>query len=73
MARTSSVLRCASASFTDPYLLPDLIPALKNVAPQMQLDVEENITASLEKLLRNGKLDVIVIALPFGDARNISC
>lgn len=73
MARTSSVLRCASASFTGPYLLPDLIPALKNVAPQMQLDVEENITASLEKLLRNGKLDVIVIALPFGDARNISC
>ena len=51
-----------------PYLLPDLIPALKKVAPQMPLEVEENITANLDTLLRNGKLDVIVIALPFGDA-----
>jgi len=51
-----------------PYLLPDLIPALKKVAPQMALEVEENITANLDTLLRNGKLDVIIIALPFGDA-----
>jgi LysR family hydrogen peroxide-inducible transcriptional activator len=50
-----------------PYLLPDLIPALKKVAPQMPLEVEENITANLETLLRNGKLDVIIVALPFGD------
>jgi LysR family hydrogen peroxide-inducible transcriptional activator len=51
-----------------PYLLPDLIPALKKVAPQMPLEVEENITANLDTLLRNGKLDAIIIALPFGDA-----
>ncbi len=51
-----------------PYLLPDLIPALKKVAPDMPLEVEENITANLDILLRNGKLDVIVIALPYGDA-----
>jgi LysR family hydrogen peroxide-inducible transcriptional activator len=51
-----------------PYLLPDLIPALKKVAPQMPLVVEENITANLDTLLRNGKLDAIIIALPFGDA-----
>jgi len=51
-----------------PYLLPDLIPALKKVAPHMPLEVEENITANLDTLLRNGKLDAIVIALPFGDA-----
>jgi LysR family transcriptional regulator, hydrogen peroxide-inducible genes activator len=51
-----------------PYLLPDLIPALKKVAPAMLLEVEENITANLETLLRNGKLDVIIVALPFGDA-----
>ncbi|MDP2762451.1 MAG: LysR substrate-binding domain-containing protein [Sideroxyarcus sp.] len=48
-----------------PYLLPDLIPALKKVAPRMALEVEENITANLESLLRSGKLDVIIIALPF--------
>jgi LysR family hydrogen peroxide-inducible transcriptional activator len=51
-----------------PYLLPDLIPALKKLAPGMPLEVEENITANLDTLLRNGKLDVIIIALPFGDA-----
>lgn len=51
-----------------PYLLPELIPALKKIAPQMPLEVEENITANLDTLLRNGKLDVIIIALPFGDA-----
>lgn len=51
-----------------PYLLPDLIPALKKLAPKMPLEVEENITGNLETLLRNGKLDVIIIALPFGDS-----
>ncbi len=51
-----------------PYLLPALVPALKKLAPEMPLNVEENITANLDTLLRNGKLDVIVIALPFGDA-----
>lgn len=50
-----------------PYLLPDLIPSLKKIAPAMPLEVEENITANLDILLRNGKLDVIIIALPFGD------
>ncbi len=51
-----------------PYLLPDLIPALKRIAPKMPLEVEENITANLDTMLRNGKLDAIIIALPFGDA-----
>lgn len=48
-----------------PYLLPDLIPALAALAPQMSLDVEESTTAQLETQLKNGALDVIVIALPF--------
>jgi LysR family hydrogen peroxide-inducible transcriptional activator len=60
-------LRIGIIHSVGPYLLPDLIPALKKVAPQMPLEVEENITANLETLLHNGKLDVIIIALPFGD------
>ncbi len=51
-----------------PYLLPDLIPSLKKLAPKIPLEVEENITANLDAMLRNGKLDVIIIALPFGDS-----
>jgi len=64
----NSPLRIGVIHSVGPYLLPDLIPALKSVAPHMPLEVEENITANLENRLRNGKLDVILIALPFGDA-----
>ena len=35
-----------------PYLLPDLIPALHDRAPQMPLDIEENLTENLETGLR---------------------
>ena len=48
-----------------PYLLPELIPVLKKRAPEMPLEVEENLTANLEGLLANGRLDAIIIALPF--------
>ncbi|MBU1214094.1 MAG: hydrogen peroxide-inducible genes activator [Gammaproteobacteria bacterium] len=64
----STPLRIGIIHSVSPYLLPDLIPELRKLAPHMALEVEENITANLEALLRNGKLDVIIIALPFGDA-----
>ncbi len=62
-------LRVGFIHSVGPYLLPDLIPALKKVAPAMPLEVEENITANLEAMLRNGKLDAIFIALPFGETK----
>ena len=64
----ASTLRLGIIYSVGPYLLPDLVPALKKLAPGMTLEIEENVTANLETLLRNGKLDVIIIALPFGDA-----
>lgn len=48
-----------------PYLLPELIPALHERAPRMPLEVEENTTANLEQLLRSGRIDAAIIALPF--------
>jgi LysR family hydrogen peroxide-inducible transcriptional activator len=48
-----------------PYLLPELIPVLKRKAPHMPMEMEENLTANLAVLLANGRLDVIIIALPF--------
>lgn len=48
-----------------PYLLPELIPVLREKAPEMPLDVEENTTANLEVQLRNGVVDAAIIALPF--------
>ncbi|MDM3870524.1 LysR substrate-binding domain-containing protein [Porticoccus sp. W117] len=48
-----------------PYLYPHFIPKLQELSPQMPLVVEEGYTASLRKRLRNGELDVIIVALPF--------
>jgi LysR family hydrogen peroxide-inducible transcriptional activator len=48
-----------------PYLLPDLVPALHARAPQMPLDIEENLTEHLESALKTGRIDAAIIALPF--------
>jgi LysR family hydrogen peroxide-inducible transcriptional activator len=48
-----------------PYLLPDLIPALHELAPQMPLVIEENLTENLETALKSGRIDAAIIALPF--------
>jgi len=59
-------LRLGAIYTVGPYLLPELIPVLKQLAPHMPLEMEENQTSNLEALLANGRLDVIIIALPFG-------
>ena len=48
-----------------PYLLPDLIPVLHLRAPEMPLELEENLTEVLEVELKSGRLDAAIIALPF--------
>lgn len=48
-----------------PYLLPEMIPVLREIAPNMPLEVEENLTANLEVQLKNAVIDAAIIALPF--------
>ena len=48
-----------------PYLIPDLVPSLRKLAPQMPLELEENITEVLEAELKRGRLDAAIVALPF--------
>ena len=48
-----------------PYLLPDLVPALNVLAPDMPLEIEENITEQLEAALKTGRIDAAIVALPF--------
>lgn len=48
-----------------PYLLPEMIPILREMAPNMPLEVEENLTANLEVQLKNAVIDAAIIALPF--------
>lgn len=48
-----------------PYLLPHLIPRLRQHVPQMDLVIEENFTARLAEMLRRGELDVLILSQPF--------
>lgn len=48
-----------------PYLLPELVAALRAAAPHMPLDIEENLTSTLDQMLRAGLLDAAIVALPF--------
>ena len=48
-----------------PYLLPLIIPLLRKSAPNMPLEIEENITKNLEEKLRKGFIDSAIVALPF--------
>jgi LysR family hydrogen peroxide-inducible transcriptional activator len=58
-------LRLGAIYTIGPYLFPNLIPVLHDNAPQMPLVIEENYTARLSERLRQGELDVALLALPF--------
>lgn len=48
-----------------PYLLPQLIPALRRIAPALTLHIEETTTSLLADHLKYGSVDVAIVALPF--------
>lgn len=50
-----------------PYLLPQFIPLLKEMANGMPLFVEEAAQQTLAAKLRNGDLDVLLITAPFSE------
>jgi LysR family hydrogen peroxide-inducible transcriptional activator len=60
-------LRIGAIHTVGPYLFPDLVPALVEQAPKMQLAIEENFTAALTEKLKNGDLDIILIAEPYSE------
>lgn len=60
-------LRLGAIYTVGPYLLPQIIPILRESAPAMQLIVQESYTGDLRELLKRGKLDVIIISLPFSE------
>jgi LysR family hydrogen peroxide-inducible transcriptional activator len=60
-------LRVGAIYTVGPYLLPQLIPLLHKRAPHMPLLLQENFTAKLGELLRNGEVDVAILSLPFAD------
>lgn len=58
-------LRVGAIHTVGPYLLPDLIPNMIELAPQMPLVVEENYTHILKERLKTGELDAAIVSLPF--------
>ncbi|NOY15814.1 MAG: LysR family transcriptional regulator [Gammaproteobacteria bacterium] len=58
-------LRIGAIYTIGPYLFPGLIPVLHEQAPGMPLVVQENYTANLTVLLKQGQLDVIIISYPY--------
>lgn len=61
-------LRFGVIATVGPYILPELVSDLHKRAPEMPLEIEENLTANLSRMLKNGKLDVMMVALPFEEA-----
>jgi len=64
----AGTLRLGAIYTIGPYLLPKLIPVLRRLAPAMQLMIQENFTHRLAEMLKQGEVDVILVALPFAEA-----
>jgi LysR family hydrogen peroxide-inducible transcriptional activator len=63
----AGTLRLGAIYTIGPYLLPRLIPVLRRLAPGMQLMIQENFTHRLAEMLKQGEVDVILVALPFAE------
>jgi LysR family hydrogen peroxide-inducible transcriptional activator len=50
-----------------PYLLPPLLPALREAFPMFQLELREALTPQLTEALRRGEIEAFVAALPIDD------
>jgi LysR family hydrogen peroxide-inducible transcriptional activator len=51
-----------------PYLLPSLVSSMIKKVPNMPLILQENFTVRLLELLRQGEIDVAVLALPINES-----
>ena len=65
-------LRFGAIYTIGPYVLPRLIPELHERAPEMPLLIEEDFTANLAEKLKRGRLDAILVALPFDEPGIVS-
>ncbi len=60
----TGVLRLGLIPSVAPYLLPPLLPLLRTNYPNLELHVRETQTEQLVHELTDGKLDVLLLALP---------
>ena len=60
----SGALRLGVIPSVAPYMLPPLLPLLREAYPDLELHVRETQTVPLTQELLEGKLDVLLLALP---------
>lgn len=70
LARAASVplsgpLRLGVIPTISPFLLPRVLPGLRKRFPDLRLFLREDLTARLVEQLQAGKLDLLLIALPY--------
>ncbi len=58
-------LRLGVIPTISPFLLPRVLPGLRRRFPELKLFLREDLTLRLIDLLQAGKLDLLLIALPF--------
>lgn len=60
----SGTLRLGVFPTLGPYLVPHLLPTIRNSCPRLRLLLREDLTANLLERLRQGRLDALLLALP---------
>lgn len=63
----TGVLRIGAFPTIAPYLLPHVLPAIRARLPQLELRLVEEKSAVLSEMLRSGRLDAAVLALPVAE------
>jgi LysR family hydrogen peroxide-inducible transcriptional activator len=58
-------LRMGAIPTISPFLLPRVLPGMRRAYPHLKLYLVEDMTARLIDLLQQGKLDVVLLALPY--------
>lgn len=61
------VLRLGLFPTLAPYLLPHVVPGLRNKYPNLRLQLAEDKTEDILRMLQQGELDAALLALPIND------
>ncbi|MBV1833431.1 hydrogen peroxide-inducible genes activator [Novacetimonas pomaceti] len=60
------MLRIGVIATLGPYYVPSLLPLLRNAYPQLKLQLTDNLTLPMLRMLRHDELDLVFAALPVG-------
>lgn len=61
----TGILRLGVIPTIAPFLIPDFVESVKHNYPQLELYIRENTTQQLIEELVSGKLDLLILALPY--------